>query len=243
MRSSSAAGLKVGLLAVAVAATGGVAAPPATAGKRPVAKPTQELAMLLTSHRVVSTLRGRPSRVTRVPASRPITGGRTVLPVIGHATTAGGVPWLRVMVPGRPNGGRGWIKQRGTVASTTSWRIVVRTSRRRVLVYRRGRLVRSFAAIVGKPSTPTPHGSFFVEESVRMLPGKPGGPFALALSARSNVLQEFEGGPGQIAMHGVANLGGTPGTAVSHGCVRLANRQIRWLSTRIAPGVPVTITR
>jgi len=103
--------------------------------------------------------------------------------------------------------------------------------------------VRSFAAIVGKPSTPTPHGRFFVEESVRMPPGSPGAPFALALSARSNVLQEFAGGPGQIAMHGVANIGGSPGTAVSHGCVRLTNRRIRWMAARIGSGVPVTIRR
>ena len=73
--------------------------------------------------------------------------------------------------------------------------------------------------------------------------GAVGGPYALALSARSNVLQEFMGGPGQIAMHGVANLGGTPGTAVSHGCVRLANRNIGWLAARVAPGAPVTIRR
>jgi lipoprotein-anchoring transpeptidase ErfK/SrfK len=75
-----------------------------------------------------------------------------------------------------------------------------------------------------------------------MLPGSAGAPFALALSSRSNVLQEFEGGPGQTAVHGVARLAGTPGTAVSHGCVRLADRDIRWLAARIAPGVPVTIT-
>jgi lipoprotein-anchoring transpeptidase ErfK/SrfK len=73
------------------------------------------------------------------------------------------------------------------------------------------------------------------------MPGGVGGPFALALSARSNVLQEFEGGPGQIAIHGVENLGGTPGTAVSHGCVRLANGIVRWLAARVGPGVPVTI--
>jgi lipoprotein-anchoring transpeptidase ErfK/SrfK len=74
-----------------------------------------------------------------------------------------------------------------------------------------------------------------------MLPGSHGGPFALALSARSNVLQEFEGGPGQIALHGVENLGGTPGTAMSHGCVRLSTRRITWLAARIPPGTPVTI--
>lgn len=146
------------------------------------------------------------------------------------------------MVPGRPNGTKGWIAQRGTVLTATRWHLVVRTASRRVLVYRQGRLVRSFAAVVGKPSTPTPHGRFFVEESVRMLLGSAGAPFALALSARSDVLQEFDGGPGQIALHGVANLGGTPGTAVSRGCVRLADRSIRWLAARVAPGVPVTIT-
>lgn len=197
--------------------------------------------MLIKTHKVVSTLGARPSRVGTIWASRPITGGRTVLPVIGHATRAG-VRWLKIMVPGRPNGRKGWIVQRGTVSATTRWHVVVRTASRRVLVYRRGGLVGTFAAVVGAPSTPTPHGHFFVEESVEMLPGSQGGPFALALSGRSNVLQEFGGGPGQIGIHGVANLGGTPGTAVSHGCVRLADGPIRWLAARIAPGTPITIS-
>jgi len=73
--------------------------------------------------------------------------------------------------------------------------------------------------------------------------GVAGGPYALALSARSNVLQRFEGGPGQIAVHGVMGLQGRPGTAISHGCVRVANADSRWLSARIAPGTPVTIRR
>jgi lipoprotein-anchoring transpeptidase ErfK/SrfK len=57
------------------------------------------------------------------------------------------------------------------------------------------------------------------------------------------VLQEFDGGPGQIALHGLENVGGVPGTAVSHGCVRLDDLAIRWLVARVGPGVPVTITR
>ena len=69
-----------------------------------------------------------------------------------------------------------------------------------------------------------------------------GAPYALALSARSYVLQEFDGGPGQIALHGLANVGGVLGTAVSHGCVRLDSDTMRWLVIRIGPGVPVTIT-
>jgi lipoprotein-anchoring transpeptidase ErfK/SrfK len=228
-------------LVAAGAVTGAAGAPSASARRSPDVRPTQELATLLKSHTVVSAPRARAPSLGMAWAAAPITGGRTVLPVVGHRSAKNGSRWLRVKLPGRPNGSEGWIARRGTARTTTSWHVVVRTSSRRVLVYRHGRRVRSFAAIVGKPSTPTPHGRFFVEESIRMLPGSHGGPYALALSARSNVLQEFDGGPGQIAIHGVANLGGTPGTAISHGCVRLSNRRIRWLAARVTPGVPVTI--
>jgi lipoprotein-anchoring transpeptidase ErfK/SrfK len=195
------------------------------------------------SHAVVSSLDGDRPQLTTVRARRPITGGRTVLPVLRHRKALDGTNWLRVRLPGRPNGLKGWIRRRGTVPTSTRWHVVASRSDRRVRVYRRGVLVRKFAAIVGKPSTPTPTGRFFNEESVRMPPESAGAPFALALSARSNVLQEFAGGPGQIAIHGVANLIGTPGTAVSHGCVRLSEPHISWLAARIGPGVPVTITR
>ncbi len=165
-----------------------------------------------------------------------------MLPVLGHRTRKGR-KWLLVKLPGRPNGRTGWITRKGTVAYRTNWHVVVHTSTRRVAVYRRSRGIRVFKAIVGAPSTPTPHGVFFVEESIRLSGRAVGAPFALALSARSTVFQEFAGGPGQIALHGLGNVGGTPGTAVSHGCVRLDNGAMRWLVARIGPGTPVTITR
>lgn len=194
--------------------------------------------------RATKAARARPARgarrVTTLPAARPITGGPTVLPVL-RSTTRAGTRWLRVRLPGRPNGRTGWITADRTRRTHTVWRLVVRTRARQVVVHRRGQVVRRFSAVVGKPSTPTPHGSFFVEESVRMVPGSVGAPFALALSARSNVLQEFAGGPGQIAIHGVGGIGGTPGTAASHGCVRLSDAAIRWLAARMAPGAPVDV--
>ncbi|MDP9234133.1 MAG: L,D-transpeptidase, partial [Actinomycetota bacterium] len=97
-------------------------------------------------------------------------------------------------------------------------------------------------AVVGKASTPTPRGDFYVEESVALSHKEVGAPFALALSARSDVFQHFAGGPGQIALHGLRNVGGVPGTAASHGCIRLTTTAIKWLIAHIAPGVPVTIT-
>jgi hypothetical protein len=182
-------------------------------------------------------------RISTVPAQRPVTGAQTVLPMTGSTVDTDGTLWVQVMLPGRPNGRRGWVRRRGLELGVTSWRVRVDTSERQVRVLRNGRLFRTFSAVVGKRSTPTPHGDFFVEESVRMPAERPGAPFALLLSARSEVLQEFEGGVGQIAIHGVRNLGGRPGTAVSHGCIRLGDAAIRWLAGHIGPGVPVTVTR
>ena len=172
---------------------------------------------------------------------RPITEGRTVLPVLGHRTDADGARWLRVRLPGRPNNSTGWIRKARTTRSSTAWHLVVDLSDRRLTVYRSGRLVRAFSAVIGRPATPTPRGSYFVEETVLLTGGQVGGPYGLALSARSYVLQEFAGGPGQIAVHGVWNVGGKLGTAASHGCVRLDTASITWLGERIGPGVPVTI--
>jgi lipoprotein-anchoring transpeptidase ErfK/SrfK len=202
---------------------------------------TQQLAVLLTAHRAHGAPRAGSPETALVPANRPITGERTTLPVIGRATGPGGIRWLHVMLPGRPNGSTGWVAQQGTRKLATPWRLVVNLAQRRVTAYRSGRAVNAFRAVVGNPSTPTPRGSFFIEETVRMSAGEPGGPFALATSARSNVLQEFEGGPGQIALHGRDNLGGTLGSAESHGCVRLDTAAIDWLVARIEPGTPVTI--
>jgi lipoprotein-anchoring transpeptidase ErfK/SrfK len=117
----------------------------------------------------------------------------------------------------------------------------VNLNARLLTVYYRGRATRRFPAIVGKPSTPTPQGSFFIEEGLWMGSGAAGGPYALATSDRSDVFTEFDGGPGQIAIHGIDNLPGALGTASSHGCVRLATSSITWLATRIGAGVPLTI--
>jgi lipoprotein-anchoring transpeptidase ErfK/SrfK len=201
----------------------------------------QQLAVLSTTHGIHQEPEAGAPQTGLLPARGPITGEPTTVPVIGALTGPDGVRWLRVMLPGRPDGSTGWIAEQGTSETTTNWHLVVNLAARRVQVYSAGHVVRTFQAVVGKPSTPTPTGEFFVQETLQMSPGEAGGPFALALSARSNVLEEFEGGPGQIAIHGRDNLGGTLGAAESHGCIRLATASIDWLATRIGPGIPVTI--
>jgi lipoprotein-anchoring transpeptidase ErfK/SrfK len=209
---------------------------PAASGGQVAVQRTQELAALLSSHRIRTAPRATSPLLGVVPSITPITHGRTVLPVLAHHGR-----WLKVRLPGRPNSHTGWIARKATLQWATSWHLVVNRSRREVSVYRSGRLVRVFKAVVGKPSTPTPAGEFFVEESIALRSYDVGAPFALATSARSEVLQEFDGGPGQIALHGLSNVGGVPGTAASHGCVRLADAVMRWLVVRIGPGTPVSV--
>ena len=191
------------------------------------------------------------ARAGSVSDKRPITGERTVLPVL-RSVKRGRANWLLVRLPGRPNSHTGWIHAAHTSISRISWHIVVDTgpqnsagfnNHRRVYVYNHGRLVRSWLVVTGAPGRVTPHGQFFVEENIFEGHGAVGGPYALATSARSTTYTEFEGGPGQVALHGMdGGLYATPGTAQSHGCVRSPGPKISWLAARIYPGTPVTIT-
>jgi lipoprotein-anchoring transpeptidase ErfK/SrfK len=231
-------GIRRGVVGVALVL---LAAPaPAAAASVPDSQP---LVVLLHDHVARTRPDVRAHRIESVPARRPLTGVRTVLPVLGHATSKDGRAWTRVRLPGRPNSHTGWLPTARTRRSATAWRIALKLSTRRVTVYEHGQVVRRFSAVVGNPSTPTPRGQFFIEEALALSGAPHGGPFALATSARSAVLQEFEGGPGQIALHGTEGLSGALGTAASHGCIRLSTRTITWLARRIGAGVPLTITR
>jgi lipoprotein-anchoring transpeptidase ErfK/SrfK len=233
----------VGVLALLLlgGGTGSVLTAPAQAGGHQKAvSQGQPLVVLMHPHVARVKPNSRARRIETIRSRRPLTGVRTVLPVLGRVASSN---WVRVRLPGRPNGHTGWIPTSRTRATSTEWRLQVKLSAREVTVSRDGRVVRRFRAVVGKPSTPTPRGRFFVEEALALGSQEAGAPFALATSARSNVFGEFDGGPGQIALHGTDHLSGALGTAASHGCVRLGTRSITWLARRIGSGVPLTITR
>ncbi len=204
---------------------------------------SQSLVVFLHGHVARTGPSAHAPGIETVAARRPLTGARTVLPVLGRASSRKRGSWLQVRLPGRPNSHKGWISTNRTRLTSTAWRIGVELSTRRVTVYHGGHVRRHFPAVVGKPSTPTPRGAFFIEEALALSSHEAGAPFALATSARSNVFQEFEGGPGQIGLHGTNGLTGALGTAASHGCIRLGTRAITWLARRIGAGVPLTITR
>lgn len=201
---------------------------------------TQTVALLIPA--AVHAYPGSASpTISTIAATRPLTGSPTTLPVIATAT-AEGAPWAEVRLPQRPDGSTGWVAAAGTRTSSDPWFIAVSRASRRARVYDGGHLVKSWPVIVGKPSTPTPAGNFFVAEIVHEGYGIVSGPYALATSAYSNVYQEFEGGPGQIAMHGIVGLDDPLGTASSHGCVRYSDADVTWLAHHIPAGTPIRIS-
>ena len=119
---------------------------------------SQPLVVLLHDHVARSAPSAHVGRVEAVAARRPLTRARTVLPVLGGTSSPGAGSWLRVRLPGRPNGHAGWISTNRTRQTSTPWGLRVKLSTRRLTVYRGGHVRRQFRAVIGKPSTPTPRG-------------------------------------------------------------------------------------
>jgi lipoprotein-anchoring transpeptidase ErfK/SrfK len=219
------------LLAGLAVAAGAFAAP--AAGQAHAATTVK----LLAAHAVADYPGGPGKRTVR--ATRPVTGSPTVLPVLGR-TKVNGNEWLRVRMPARPNSSSGWISVDATVTGSNPWAIALSRGARRATITRSGRVARRFRIVIGKPSTPTPTGDFFVAEVMRVYGTD--GPYALMTSAYSNVLQHFAGGPGQIGMHGRIGLEGDPvGSAASHGCIRFNNGDVTWLARNIPAGTTTSI--
>jgi hypothetical protein len=186
----------------------------------------------------------RDARATgRVGTVAAWDGGPVAYLVLGSRRDRAGELWLRVQLPERPNGRSAWIDADFARLRRTPWRLVIDRAHRRATAYRAGRRARSWRVVVGKPSTPTPRGLFAVYERVRQPAGSELGPFALQLTAHSNTLFNYGGGPGRVALHGRSGplLSDPLGSARSHGCIRMQNRIIRWLARRALPGTPVEI--
>jgi lipoprotein-anchoring transpeptidase ErfK/SrfK len=147
-----------------------------------------------------------------------------------------------VQIPQRPNGVTAWVAARQVGVQPIHTRIVVDLSQKRITLYRSGRRVLSATAAVGSRATPTPTGSFYVNQ--RLIPTNPSGPFgpgAVGISAYSNVLTGWtQGGP--IAIHGT-NEPWSIGKAVSNGCIRLPNPVLRKVFAQALSGTPVLIRR
>lgn len=163
--------------------------------------------------------------------------------VLAVKTTQPG--WYEVWLPQRPNGSTGWVKAEDVNAQPMNDRIEVRLGEFNLKAYKGDRLVMDTKIAVGTSDTPTPGGVYYT--TVLIAPPNPGGdygPYAWGLSGYSEVLDSFNGGDGQLGIHGT-NKPQLIGTQVSHGCIRLRNEDITKLVNEIYRdqplGIPVQI--
>lgn len=147
--------------------------------------------------------------------------------------------WLKVQLAQRPNGSTGWVKADAVTLHSLAYRLNVSTADHALKLFKDGALVTSYPAATGTGGTPTPLGSFYITELLQ--PTNEGyGPYAFGLSAFSDVLSSFGGGPGQIGLHGTDDVDSI-GRDASHGCIRLGNADITELAGLLPLGTPITI--
>lgn len=200
--------------------------------------------------KVMAPTRGRLK--LKLPKNRRVVGTTTswsgqaqVLMILASATYRG-KRWVRLKLAKRPNNSSAWFPADRMKIRRVPWWVKVRVRKRTVTVYRNGRRIRTFRAVVGARATPTPTGLAAIYERNKQ-PDRHGfiGAWSLPITSLSNVLDNYGGGPGRVAIHGRggASLSDPLGTARSHGCIRISNGPIIWMARKLPKGTPVRIIR
>jgi len=237
-----------GYAVVRARAAGGGAAQSLAPVPTPSALPTTSADPALQQRWIVGkavrgfTVYRKPSRSARVLAQLAAftANGYPTVVLVDETRDVGGQTWRRVWLAKRPNGTRGWVEDGPLAFYPTTTRIVIDLSQRTLSVDKRGVRVADFPVAVGKPGLATPTGFFFVTQKLR--PPSPNGVYgalALGTSAFQPKLSYWPlGGP--VGIHGT-NEDALIGKAVSHGCVRMHNKDILELSRLVPTGSPIVI--
>ncbi len=178
-----------------------------------------------------------PSHIMDNPTA---VGGPLVFLVVGDVD-ATEIPRLEVLLPVRPNGSTGWIDREAVDLSFHQYRIEVTLAQFTIEVFHKGDSVFATTVGVARDNAPTPGGRYYLTELIVPIEDdSPYGPFAYGLSGFSETFESFNGGPGQLGIHGTDDPSSI-GTQVSSGCVRLSNDDITTLAGFLPLGTPVEI--
>jgi lipoprotein-anchoring transpeptidase ErfK/SrfK len=234
---------------LAAAALVAASAPAPTLAVAPAQPVAARLSNETTFTRWANTARPAPVRVR--PAARARLAGELrfltedgfpeVYILLSERQDDHGVTWVRVRLPQRPNNVTGWVRRSklGPVHLVHT-RLVVSQRTLSITLYDRGR--KRFRARVGmgKPSTPTPKGAFWIREKFTVFGNSIYGTRAMATAAYSNTLTDWPGG-GVVGIHGTNEPGLIPGRP-SHGCIRMRNADVERLYRLTPVGTPLRIT-
>jgi lipoprotein-anchoring transpeptidase ErfK/SrfK len=148
---------------------------------------------------------------------------------------------LYVELPERPNDSTGWIERDAVTVQAHNFHITVTLADFNIKVFQGDEVILDAPVGVAADNTPSPGGTYFTTSLLQPPdPNSVYGTYAYGLSAFSDVLESFSGGPGQLGIHGT-NDDASIGTEVSHGCIRMHNADIEQLVPVLPLGVPVTI--
>jgi hypothetical protein len=230
----------------------GVAAPAGATGVRPAEATTPLGTERLSNERTITrsahplyraAIRRRPATGSgRVARLRMVTedGYPELYLALSSRKVADGDVWIKLRIPGRPNGRKGWVPREALGrlhVVRTALRVDLRRSR--ATLRRDGKRVWRAPIGHGAPGTPTPRGRFYVREKLRNAGGDPiYGPWAFGTSAYSS-LSEWPGG-GVVGIHGTNQPELIPGRP-SHGCIRVRNAAIVRLAHLMPIGTPIRI--
>lgn len=162
----------------------------------------------------------------------------TILLAVAEQRDAGGRLWLKVSVPGRPNGRDGWVSAEFVDSVSVYKKVVVDLSSRTLSLYDHGQLRYRTRVAIGTRQNPTPKGNFYVQARFKPTLRKLGA-FAFETSAYSPTLTDWPGG-GVVGIHGW-NDPSVLGKAVSHGCIRVTNQAALYLKRQVLSGTPLTV--
>jgi lipoprotein-anchoring transpeptidase ErfK/SrfK len=177
--------------------------------------------------------------VTRLSTRTP-EGTRNTVAVLERTRDRQGTPWVRVALAVLPNGTTAWVPRTALGGyGTVNTRLDVDLLRLRATLYKDGRDVFDAAVGVGTVTSPTPTGRFYIRNKLTRYRSPAYGPVAFGTSARSPSATDWPAG-GFVGIHGTDRPDLVPGR-ISHGCIRMRNRDILELARRMPVGTPVTI--
>mgnify|MGYP001335282649 CR=1 FL=1 len=177
----------------------------------------------------------RSQKIARVALRTP---EKTDNLVYIEARTARGALWYKVRLPASRR--LGWIpRSRLGAPQAVSTHIVIDRKARQLRLDKAGKTIFTFPVGIGTFANPTPAGDFYVRTKLLGFKSPAYGPRAMGLSATSRTLTDWPGG-GYVGIHGTNQPGLIPGR-ISHGCVRLKNKDILRLYRKAGVGTPVTI--
>lgn len=148
--------------------------------------------------------------------------------------------WVKIRIPKRPNGRTGWVPRDALGPfHVNRFQLVIDRRTLRGKLYKSGRVVWSARVGVGKASTPTPAGNFWVREKFRFRNTPVYGTHAIGTAAYAPTLSDWPGG-GVVGIHGTNEPGLIPGRP-SHGCIRVKNPDVDRLWRLVPLGTPLRI--